>query len=49
MSPISPDADGQQTEWCVHYKRVGKRGTDQGVLPPGIDCSTLRRPSRSPR
>ena len=29
MSPISPDADGQQTEWCVHYKRVGKRWADR--------------------
>jgi hypothetical protein len=29
MNPISPDADGQQTEWCVHYKRVGKRWADR--------------------
>ena len=29
MSRTSPDADGQQTEWCVHYKRVGKRWADR--------------------
>ena len=29
MSRMSPDADGQQTEWSVHYKRVGKRWTDR--------------------
>jgi hypothetical protein len=29
MSRMSPDVDGQQTEWCVHYKRVGKRWADR--------------------